>query len=354
MPRLITRFLSSFTRSEVEQLVVAMDLPDPFICKNGIREDARTALAMLLRRLAYPGRIYDFYFTFGWEPSRFSRVTNAVAHYIYLRWRHLLHFDNHRLHPGKLAEYAYVVQRKGAALHNCWGFVDGTLRRTARPSRNQRLLFNGWKRFHALKFHSVVTPDGLHSHLFGPVEGRRHDETLYRESNIARLLETYSYAPDGSPLCIYGDPAYRLSSHLVSPYMGSELAPEERLFNNSMSKVREAVEWGFAEVIRQFAFLDFHKNQKVLLQPVGTFYTVGIILCNAHVILHGSQVSHYFGCSPPRLAEYFHGTADDCLALLNQTEESDNLAQLIPGSDELDAVPEVDEEHEEEIGLDIM
>ncbi|KAF8600004.1 hypothetical protein BDV93DRAFT_403417, partial [Ceratobasidium sp. AG-I] len=80
-----------------------------------------------------------------------------------------------------------------------------------------------------------------------------------------------------------------------------------------MSKVREAVEWGFGEVIRQFAFLDFYKNQKVLLQPVGILYVVGILFCNAHVILHGSQVSSYFDCLPPTLEEYFRGSAEDAL-----------------------------------------
>lgn len=97
-----------------------------------------------------------------------------------------------------------------------------------------------------------------------------------------------------------------------------------------MSKVREAVEWGFGEVVRQFAFLDYHKNQKVLLQPVGIFYTVGILLCNAHVILHGSQVSSFFDCQPPTLEEYFHGTAQEALEAQERGFKV-NLSEVIPG-----------------------
>lgn len=77
-----------------------------------------------------------------------------------------------------------------------------------------------------------------------------------------------------------------------------------------MSKVREAVEWGFGETLRQFAFLDFSKNLKILLQPVGIYYMTAILLCNAHTICHSPQVPQYFTCSPPTLQEYFNGRPD--------------------------------------------
>jgi hypothetical protein len=285
-----------------------MDIPELVICENGVVEPGRVALAMLLRRLVYPARHCDLTQAFGWEKSRFSRVTRTLATYLYNRWHHLLHFDSNRLTPCKLGEFATAIHRKGSALNNCWGFIDGTFRPIARPVWNQRLVYNGWKRCHGLKFQSVVTPDGLHVHLFGPVEGRRHDETVYRSSGFPQILQQYSYAPDGTPLVVYGDPAYGLSQHLISPFKGANLTVEEHRFNASMSKVREAVEWGFGEVVCQFRYLDFHKNLKILLQPVGLFYAVGVLLCNAHVILHGSQVSSYFGCLPPSLQEYFNGT----------------------------------------------
>ncbi|QRW18531.1 hypothetical protein RhiXN_03455 [Rhizoctonia solani] len=86
----------------------------------------------------------------------------------------------------------------------------------------------------------------------------------------------------------------------------------------------------FGEVIWQFDFLDFHKNQKVLLQPVGVFYTVGVSLTNAHVILHGSQVSTYFNCPPPSLEEYFHGTAEEAWVAREQGYQVD-FTGVIPG-----------------------
>jgi hypothetical protein len=53
----------------------------------------------------------------------------------------------------------------------------------------QRSAYSGHKRFHCFSYQTVATPDGLIIHLYGPVEGRRHDLTLYRASGMDHLLE---------------------------------------------------------------------------------------------------------------------------------------------------------------------
>lgn len=291
---------------EVTELAAVLELPAKVIAGNGVCEDRVTALAMLLRRLAYPARSSDVEMMFGWERSRFTRIWQTTASLIYHRWRHLLRFDPTRLTPSKLQQYAKAISTKCGFEVPVWGFIDGTLRKVARPLLNQRILYNGWKRIHALKWHSVITPDGLHAHVFGPVEGRRHDETLYKESGLTKILDEYSWDPEGNPLAVYGDPAYGIGRHLLSPFKGAGLSDEQQAFNARMSKVREAVEWGFGDAVRQFAFLDFSKNLKVLLQPVGLLYSVALLLSNAHTILHQPQISQYFICQPPTLQEYFN------------------------------------------------
>ena len=262
---------------------------------------------MLLRRLCYPTRLSDVEMQFGWEKTRFSRVTRTTATLIYNRWKHLLKFDPIRLTPQKLSEYAHAIHEKGCLLDVVVAFIDGTLRRISRPIRNQRLVYNRWKHVHCIKFHSLVAPDGLHIHVFGPVEGRRHDETLYKMSGLEALLARHFYDPSGKPLYIYGDPAYGLGPHLLSPYKGPSVTADQRRWNARMSQVREVVEWSFKEVSQQFAFLDFKSNQKILLQPCAVYYLVAILLCNAHTILHVPQIPQFFNCKPPSLAEYFHG-----------------------------------------------
>ncbi|KIO20073.1 hypothetical protein M407DRAFT_81945, partial [Tulasnella calospora MUT 4182] len=312
-------------------------LPERVVAGNGVVEDRVTALAMLLRHLAYPARRVDVELMFGWERSRFSRICNTTASFIYHRWRHLLRFDPTRLTPKKLQEYATAISTKCGFEVPVWGFIDGTLRKVARPIQNQRILYNGWKRIHALKWHSVITPDGLHSHVFGPVEGRRHDETLYKESGLAAILDEYSWDPERNPLAIYGDPAYGLGPHLLSPFKGAYLSDTEQAFNSRMSKVREAVEWGFGDAVRQFAFLDFSKNLKVLLQPVGLLYSVALLLSNAHTILHHPQIPQYFHCSPPSLQEYFNGTPSETMPIAALPEqEVPWTAYLVPEGEPAD------------------
>ncbi|KAL1447872.1 hypothetical protein MTO96_044200 [Rhipicephalus appendiculatus] len=48
----------------------------------------------------------------------------------------------------------------------------------------------------------------------------------------------------GCLYCIYGDPAYPLRPLLMRPYGGATLTEQQQLFNEGMSTVRQAVEWG--------------------------------------------------------------------------------------------------------------
>ena len=54
-----------FKKSEVEELVQALQLPERVSANNLIVEDSRTALCMLLARLAYPNRLSDMAMKFG-------------------------------------------------------------------------------------------------------------------------------------------------------------------------------------------------------------------------------------------------------------------------------------------------
>ena len=75
----------------------------------------------------------------------------------------------------------------------------------------------------------------------------------------------------------------------------------ESACNSKMSKLRVSVEWGFGKTCQLFAFLDFKKNLKILLQPIGKYYLVAAVLANCHTCLYGSQTSTFFGVDPPEL-----------------------------------------------------
>ena len=90
-------------------------------------------------------------------------------------------------------------------------------------------------------------------------EGRKHDASMLRESHLLAALEEHAYSPAGDAMCIYGAPAYPLRLHLQAPFRDRVLTPQMHAFNESMSSVRESVEWIFGDVICTFKFLDFKK-----------------------------------------------------------------------------------------------
>lgn len=150
---------------------------------------------------------------------------------------------------------------------------------------------------------SVVTPNGLIAHMFGPIEGRRHDAFLLAASGLSDQLRHFDQ-PNGQPYVIYGDPAYGIARNILAPFRGAQLTPQEQEFNKSMSKVRISVEWAFGKVCQYFSFLDFKKNNKVLLQPIGKYYLVASLLANCHTCLYGALTGTFFDLQPPSLEVY--------------------------------------------------
>ena len=65
--------------------------------------------------------------------------------------------------------YAMLIQEKTEGLMGCiWGFIDGTIRRTARPLYHQRSIYNHFKKCHDIKFQSVTVPEGFMACLQDP------------------------------------------------------------------------------------------------------------------------------------------------------------------------------------------
>ena len=147
-------------------------------------------------------------------------------------------------------------------------------------------MYNGRKRIHTLKFQSVTAPNGLTAHLFGPVEGRRHDAYILHESRLLPELEARSH-------------------DLKVPFPGNNLGENQPAFNASMSKVHISGEWAFGEIVNLFKFRDFQKTQKVLLSACAKMYIVSGLLTNDHSCLYKNNTLSYFGLDLPTLNEYF-------------------------------------------------
>jgi len=111
----------------------------------------------------------------------------------------ILEWNDSILNPYVLERYSHAITAKGSPLDNCFGFNDGTVRPISKPGENQRIVYNGHKRVHGIKFQSVALPNGLIGNMHGPVEGRRHDAGMLADSNLLQDMRRMLLYPG---LCI--------------------------------------------------------------------------------------------------------------------------------------------------------
>lgn len=164
------RYEFRIDKKDIPRLADILNLPNVFKCTQRTVADRIEGLCMLLKRTAYPCRLNDMMRRFNRPVPEISMIINIVIDYIYDHQGHrITEWNDQILSPHKLESYAEAIHNKGAALENCFGFIDGTVRPICRPTRNQRQVYNGHKRVHALKFQSVSLPNGLIGNLYGPV-----------------------------------------------------------------------------------------------------------------------------------------------------------------------------------------
>jgi hypothetical protein len=298
------RQMCRFHKEDIRQLRDALGIPAELTTEpERYRMNGDDAVMITLRRFVYPNRLSDLSTVFGVRKSKLSSCINTVVNMVHEKWSHLLGYHVSRFEPNKLSQYADAITLAGCPIPRCIGFIDGTVRPVCRPSRNQGAIYNGHKRLHGLKFQSIMTPDGIISYLDGPYTGNRHDSAILVMSGLLDLMRDRMRDEKG-PYCIFGDSGYPVCPQLLCPYKGANLTADQTSFNSVMSRHRITVEWGFGQVLNNFAFLDFRKNQKLLLQPVGKYYAVGVLFTNCLTALYGSNVCRAFNTQPPRLREY--------------------------------------------------
>ena len=118
-------------KRDIALLVEALRVPPIFKCTNGTICDGTEGLCIVLKRFAYPCRYSDMIAIFG-------MISNQVTDWIYNTHGHKVTLWNHGiLNPPLIATYADAVHSKGAALDDCFGFIDGTVRPISRPMSNQ-------------------------------------------------------------------------------------------------------------------------------------------------------------------------------------------------------------------------
>ena len=169
-----------FGKRDIRVLKEVLQIPDIITCSQRSVCDGLEGLCMLLKRLSFPCRYGDLIHRFAKPVPVLSMITNQMIDYVYnVHGNRVLNWNHEVLSPVNLQTYVDAVTARGAPLPNCFGFIDGTVRPISRPGEHQRLLYNGHKRVHALKFQSVALPNGLIGNLYGPV-GKLQSSTGYQ------------------------------------------------------------------------------------------------------------------------------------------------------------------------------
>lgn len=133
-----------FEKTDIPILADVLGLPDVFRCPQRTTAKKLEGLCILLRRLAFPCRYADMMPMFNRPVPELSMITNEVLDFIFENHSHrLTQWDERLLSPAKLQIYADAIHDKGAALANCFEFVDGTVRPVCRPKKHQRIIYNG-------------------------------------------------------------------------------------------------------------------------------------------------------------------------------------------------------------------
>ena len=134
--------------------------------------------------------------------------------------------------------------------------------------------------------------------------GRRHDLTIYRQSNLDNELQTKLQIQE-SQYCIFGDAAYAMSTWMKVAYPRATATPKQHNYNVAMNSARVAVEWSYKDIKQMWATNDYKRMLKVRQAPISMMFKASALLWNFKICLgHGGQVQSYFNCPPPDLETY--------------------------------------------------
>jgi len=180
---------------------------ESILCSNSYRVPYEMGLLLVLYRFSFPCCYHpDIKCYFGMCRAHISAVLITFINAMYVLA--IPYLSNPWIHRHRFQYYTYLIWSKtGGLVNHLWGFIDGTLCKTACPSYFQKLMYSGHKCVHGIKFQSVVTLDGLFACLFGPVNGKCHDSYMLHVSQLLVWLnEIMLY--QGNMYALYGDPAY--------------------------------------------------------------------------------------------------------------------------------------------------
>jgi len=140
-----------FKKDDFAELYNALRIPDLIRCPDRTSVSGPEALAILIRRLAYPNRLSDLVPIFDRSQASLSQIVNHTTDILYNDYSHKFYQLNQHWIMQRIPIYCAVGVRNGSPLNNCFGYIDGTVRPICRPGIGQDVFYNGHHRTHAMK-----------------------------------------------------------------------------------------------------------------------------------------------------------------------------------------------------------
>ena len=184
-------------------------------CHNQYNTHFETVMIILLYRMSHPWHLHpDMEHELKMRKSKLSSIIctfSTTLHQFTTPYLHDVTLWHHRM-----PYYAMLIQQKMEGLMDCiWGFIDGTIRRTA----HQWSIYTHFKKYHGVKFQSVTVPEGFIACLQRHWPSKTHDAHMLCDSRLIEKLEvTMPTTGNGAVYAMYGDLAYVQSIYLLSGF----------------------------------------------------------------------------------------------------------------------------------------
>ncbi|KAF4040513.1 DDE superfamily endonuclease [Phytophthora infestans] len=287
-----------FDHAGIKRLVILLRVPNVLITpEHGDRFSATEAVCLLLERLSYPRTLEDLQARYDRFKSALCRMTIYMIHHILKAAKKQILFSRTTT-AERLRNYVQAFKRRGVPDElRVWSIIDVKKVANCRPTHDQQAQFSGHKKYHCFKYQTLEAPD----------DGRRGDGYILRASNLLPFLDGHDVIRRNEYL-VFPDSAYPNNNIMMTMFRGRNLTPWATAFNKRMAKVRVSVEWGYAQVTQNFAFLDWERQLRIEAMPVEAFWLMAVFFTNCLTCHWGrNQSSDYFSCSPPTLEEYLSG-----------------------------------------------
>ncbi|KAF8224584.1 hypothetical protein L208DRAFT_1425778 [Tricholoma matsutake] len=208
------------TASELFELVDALQIPKSFSIEGHYRFTGIEALCILCAHFHLVGDMYSLAMLYDCSQSAISECINELVKFLDEHWEHLLKCDSkHLLHPSCLSYYAEAIHNCGAPLKSVFAFID-----------------------------SLMLPNGIIGHLYGPHEGQQNDNFLLTESALIDCLAQFAFPRD--------------------------------VDKNTELEWNAAIEHGFEIVLNTWPFLNSGWKMHLYASCVGQYYCIGVLLTN--------------------------------------------------------------------------